>query len=72
MTEFVDGYNKLTGNNFKFNPPKCVLDQMVDDATGYQGFDENEAKKFAAFFYDFVWSRMPSSFFEPVDNGEQE
>jgi hypothetical protein len=69
--EFVNSYNNLTGNNFKLNPPKSVFDQMVDNATGYKGFDESEARKFAAFVYEFVWSRLPSDCFESTENGDR-
>jgi hypothetical protein len=43
---------------------------MVDNATGYKGFDESEARKFAAFVYEFVWSKLPSDCFESTENGE--
>lgn len=59
IPEFVENYNRLTGNNFKLARSRSPIEAMVDKACGYTGFDEEEAKKFAAFFYEFVWSRLP-------------
>lgn len=63
IPEFVDNYNRLTGNNFKFFIARSPMEAMVDKATGFKGFDEEEAWKFAAFFYEFVWSRLPDNCF---------
>ncbi len=63
MPEFVKQYNRLTGNNLHFSKPRSPIESMVDSATGYKGFDEEEMRKFADFFYEFVWSRLPDEYF---------
>lgn len=63
IPEFVDNYNRLTGNNFKLFIARTPLETMIDKASGFKGFDEEEACKFAAFFYEYVWSRLPDEAF---------
>lgn len=74
IPEFVENYNRLTGNNLKFSAPKNHIEAAIDRATGYNGLDENEVKKFADFFYEFVWSGLPADCFEhpPAKGGEDE
>lgn len=61
--DFVAAYNRLTGSNFCFKPPRNIIEAMVDRATGFKGFDEEEARKFAVFFYEYVWSKLPDDAF---------
>ena len=63
IPELVDNYNRLTGNNLVFRKPRNDLEAMIDKATGYTGVDESEVKKFAEFFYEYVWSRLPEECF---------
>ena len=63
IPEFVENYNRLTGNNFKLPRPRSPIEAMVDKACGYHGLDEAEAAKFCEFFYEFVWSRLPDKCF---------
>lgn len=63
IPEFVDNYNRLTGNNFKLFVRRTPIEAMIDEATGFKGFDEEEARKFMAFFYEYVWSRLPDECF---------
>lgn len=63
IPEFVENYNRLTGNNFKLFIARTPIEAMVDKADGFKGFDEEEALKFAAFFYEYVWSRLPDECF---------
>lgn len=72
IPEFVENYNRLTGNNFKLSIRRTTIERMVDEATGFKGFDESEALKFAAFFFEFVWSRLPDNCFtdEPNTRGK--
>lgn len=68
MPEFVENYNRLTGNNFKLFVARTPFEALIDKASGFKGFDEEEAKKFADFFYEFVWSRLPDEVFkQPVE-----
>lgn len=69
IPEFVANYNRLTGGNFKLFVARTPLEAMIDKASGFKGFDEDEAMKFAAFFYEFVWSRLPEEVFkqQPVE-----
>ncbi|GAB3283091.1 hypothetical protein GCM10027347_59810 [Larkinella harenae] len=64
IPEFVNEYNRLTGNNLTFSIPKDPISIAIDKATGYKGFDENEMRKFAIFFYEYVWSRLPENCFK--------
>lgn len=63
IPEFVKEYNRLTGNNFVFRQPRNPIEAMIDRACGFEGFNPEEAKKFADFFYEFVWSRLPDECF---------
>lgn len=64
--EFVDNYNRLYGANLKFNAPKNALEAMIDKQCGYNGLDPDEVRKFAAFFYECVWSRLPDNCFQDM------
>lgn len=64
IPEFVEHYNRLTGNDLTFRTPRNGLEAIVDKQCGFKGFDEDEALKFAAFFFEFVWSRLPDHCFE--------
>ena len=65
MPEFVAQYNRLTDSNFSLSPTRrSVIEEMIDKVCGFEGFDKEEALKFAAFFYDFVWSTLPDNCFE--------
>lgn len=61
--EFVAQYNRITGNNLVFSSARTPFEAAIDKATGYVGFSEDEARKFADFFYEFVWSRLPEECF---------
>lgn len=61
--EFGEQYNRLTGNNFILRAPRNPIEAAIDRACGFKGFEEEEARKFAAFFYEFVWSRLPDECF---------
>lgn len=63
IPDFVSAYSKITGNNFGISQPRSVIEAMVDKATGFSGINEEEVKKFADFFYEFVWSRLPDECF---------
>ncbi len=63
IPEFVEQYNRLTKSKFGFRQPRNGIEAMIDKACGFKGFDEDEARKFAAFFYEFVWSRLPDNCF---------
>ncbi len=63
MPDFVKQYNRITKNNLQFGGPQTVIESMIDRATGYSGIDETEAHKFADFFYEYVWSRLPDNCF---------
>lgn len=63
IPEFVENYNRITKSSFKLYAPRSPIEAMVDKATGFKGFDEEEAAKFAAFFYEYVWSRLPNECF---------
>lgn len=65
IPEFVSNYNRLTGNNFAIHKPKNHIEAMIDKATGFDGIIEDEVRKFAEFFYEFVWSRLPDEAFAP-------
>lgn len=64
IPEFVANYNRLTGNNFQVPHTRSPIEAMVDKACGYNGINEEEATKFANFFYEYVWSRLPDEAFE--------
>ncbi len=70
MPEFVDNYNRLTKSNFKLFVTRSPIEMMVDKATGFKGFDEEEALKFATFFYEYVWSRLPEEAFTKQPGAE--
>lgn len=72
IPEFVENYNRLTGNKFKLFISRSPIEAMVDKACGFKGFDEDETLKFAAFFYEFVWSRLPEEAFVKENPGEHE
>lgn len=36
---------------------------MIDKACGFEGIDKDEALKFAHFFFEYVWSRLPDDCF---------
>jgi hypothetical protein len=72
ITEFVEQYNRLTGNKFKLFIARTPIEAMVDKASGFKGFDEEEARKFAAFFYEFVWSRLPDGCFTDKPSRESD
>lgn len=55
--EFVEQYNRITGSNFQPNPKRSIMEKMID---------EKEVFKFAAFFYEFVWVRLPDDSFQGV------
>lgn len=59
IPEFVESYNRLTGNNFSLPRSRTPLEAMIDMACGYNGLNEVEAAKFCEFFYEYVWSRLP-------------
>lgn len=65
IPEFVENYNRLTGRNFQPVPRRArnPIEAMVDKACGFGGIDGEEAKKFADFFYEYVWSRLPDECF---------
>ena len=63
IPEFVDNYNRITGSNFKLPRPRSPIEEMVDKACGFGGINEEEAMKFAAFFEEYVWSRLPDECF---------
>lgn len=69
IPELVDNYNRLTKSNFKFFVSRSPIEAMVDKAAGFKGFDEEEVLKFAAFFYKYIWSRLPEEAFsnKPTD-----
>lgn len=64
IPEFVENYNRITGNNLVFLVPKNPIEAMIDEACGFDGFDKEEVRKFAEFFYECVWSRLPDECFE--------
>lgn len=68
IPEFVENFNRLTGNNFRFCPPKNGLEAAIHNATGFQGFDEKEAEKFMRFFHEYVWARLPDEAFFKKEN----
>ena len=43
IPEFVDNYNRLTKNNFKFFVSRSPIEKMIDNATGFKEFDEEDA-----------------------------
>lgn len=63
MKDFVDNYNRITGSNFSLGENRTVFEKMIDDAAGYSGINKEEAFKFADFFYEYVWSRLPNECF---------
>lgn len=71
MPEFVNQYNRVTGNNLVINKSRSPLEAAIDKATGYTGFNEEEVKKFADFFYEFVWSKLPDECFEKEQQNDQ-
>ncbi len=58
IPEFVSNYDRLSGNNFGRVLSARGIEKMVDEASG---FSNEETAKFAAFFYEFVWSRLPTT-----------
>lgn len=69
IPEFVEQYNRLTGNNFRPPRTRTPIEMMIDEACGYPLIDEDETRKFAAFFYEFVWSRLPEEAFVTPKGG---
>ncbi len=63
IPEFIDNYNRLTKSNFKLFVSRNPIEAIVDKACGFKGFDEDEAREFMAFFYEYVWSRLPNEYF---------
>lgn len=63
IPEFVENYNRIMGANFQIPKARSPIEQMVDKACGYSDINEEETRKFAAFFYEFVWSRLPDECF---------
>lgn len=61
IPDFVSNYDRLTGNSFGRVLSAKGLNQMIDQSTG---FSSEETEKFAAFFYEFVWNRLPNECFE--------
>lgn len=65
IPEFVSNYDRLTGNSFGRVLNARGINRMVDEATG---FGAEEKAKFAAFFYECVWSRLPPECFVQDDD----
>ena len=56
VPSFVAEYDRITGSRLTEMATAAPIDQMVDKATGRK---RDEVAKFAAFVYEFVWTRMP-------------
>lgn len=51
--DFVNNYDRLTGNNFKsITASKSSIDRLIDEATG---FEKDQVLKFSDFVLAFVW-----------------
>lgn len=61
IPEFVANYDRLSGNHFGRVLAANGFDRMIDHATGHA---TEETAKFAAFFYECVWSRLPDNCFD--------
>lgn len=60
-TEFVTGFDRLTGSNLRLaGPPVNVA---IDLASGRT---DTEFRRFAAFVHDTVWSRCPAPQLAPA------
>lgn len=73
--ELVAGFERLYGVKVVNSWPKArsAIEAMVDKATGAgPTVNENGARAFIRFVWDFVWTRMPPECFEFVecDGGE--
>ena len=64
IPEFVSNYDRLTGSHFGRVIKSTGINRMIDEASG---FSSEETAKFAAFFYEMVWSRLPEDCFAKVD-----
>lgn len=64
--EFVAGFNKLAKANLGKQLRSGIL-AMVDQATGFDEIKEQEnLKKFVAFVYETVWTRLPIEARDPT------
>lgn len=68
IPELVKNYNRLFKANFKLFVSRTPIEAMVDKACAFNGIDEEEALKFAAFFYEYVWSRLPEKAFAKTND----
>ena len=57
---FVAEYDRLTGSSFGRVISANGINRMIDKATG---FSADEVGKFAEFFYEIVWTRLPDECF---------
>lgn len=64
IPEFVANYDRLSGNHFGRVLSAKGINRMIDEASG---FSCEETAKFAAFFYECVWSRLPAESFKDSD-----
>ena len=61
IPELVSNYDRLTNSSFARVLSARGINRMVDRSSG---FSNEETANFAAFFYEFVWSRLPEECFE--------
>lgn len=61
IPELVASYDRLYGAHFCRVINAKGLDRMIDRSTG---FACEETAKFAEFFYEYVWSRLPDECFK--------
>ena len=61
QSEFLKEFNRLT--SCQLGKPRSPLEQMIDEATGYEQNSEESMLKFIAFVYETVRCTLPEEAF---------
>lgn len=63
--DLVEQYDRLFGASLSKIAKRTPVEQMIDDATGYE---DAQMAGFVAFVYDVVWCRLPPEVIDASEN----